>query len=52
MDCPPNMIGMIIQPMIIEENDYALIILDLMLPKVDGLEVCKRIRAKTCTRPS
>lgn len=28
------------------ENNYALIILDLMLPEIDGLEICKRIRSK------
>ena len=27
-----------------QENDYDLVILDLMLPGLDGLEVCKRIR--------
>jgi DNA-binding response OmpR family regulator len=26
------------------KNEYALVILDLMLPRLDGLEVCKRIR--------
>jgi two-component system alkaline phosphatase synthesis response regulator PhoP len=28
------------------ENKYSLIILDLMLPKMDGLEICKRIRSE------
>ncbi len=28
-----------------ERNDYDLVILDLMLPGLDGLEICKRIRA-------
>ncbi|HUI72325.1 MAG TPA: response regulator transcription factor [Spirochaetia bacterium] len=28
------------------ENDYALIVLDLMLPMMDGLSVCTRIREK------
>lgn len=28
------------------ENDYNLIILDLMLPEIDGYEVCRRIREK------
>lgn len=27
-----------------EEGDYDLVLLDIMLPKVDGYEVCKRIR--------
>ena len=27
-----------------EVNDYDLIVLDLNLPKVDGMEVCKRLR--------
>ncbi|MCP4202619.1 MAG: response regulator transcription factor [bacterium] len=28
-----------------ESNDYDLIVLDLMLPGLDGLEICKRVRA-------
>lgn len=28
------------------ENDYDLIILDLMLPSIDGFEICRRIREK------
>jgi two-component system, OmpR family, response regulator VicR len=30
-----------------EENKYNLIILDIMLPEIDGLEVCQRIREKS-----
>ena len=29
---------------LVHENQYDVILLDLMLPKVDGLEVCRRIR--------
>lgn len=32
-------------------NDYALVILDLMLPMLDGFEVCKRIREEKKTLP-
>ena len=28
------------------ENDYDLIILDLTLPSMDGVEICKRLRAQ------
>jgi two-component system alkaline phosphatase synthesis response regulator PhoP len=33
------------------EKDHALIVLDLMLPKLDGFEVCKRIREKNINVP-
>jgi DNA-binding response OmpR family regulator len=33
------------------ENPYALVILDLMLPKMDGLAVCARIREKNPAMP-
>jgi DNA-binding response OmpR family regulator len=34
-----------------EANHYDLIILDIMLPGMDGLEVCRRLRAKTNYTP-
>lgn len=33
------------------QNDYALIVLDLMLPRRDGLSVCKELRARRRTTP-
>jgi two-component system, OmpR family, response regulator len=30
-----------------DENEVDLVILDIMLPKVDGLEVCRRLRARS-----
>ena len=33
------------------ENTYAIVILDLMLPKMDGLAVCARIREKNAATP-
>ena len=32
-------------------NDYDLILLDLLLPRIDGLEVCRRLRAEGTTTP-
>ena len=29
------------------QNDYALAVLDIMLPEMDGFEVCTRLRSKT-----
>lgn len=34
-----------------EENAYDLIILDIMLPKMDGLEICKRLRQQRVMTP-
>ncbi len=34
-----------------EEDEYALVILDLMLPKLDGFEVCKQIRVQNKYTP-
>lgn len=34
-----------------ETNAYSLVILDLMLPEIDGLEICRRIRSKTTYLP-
>ncbi len=34
-----------------KENDYALIVLDIMLPGLDGTEICKQIRSYNSTIP-
>lgn len=34
-----------------EVNNYDLIILDIMLPKIDGIEVCRRLRASKVETP-
>ena len=33
------------------EEDYSLILLDFMLPKLDGIGLCQRLRAHGCTVP-
>jgi heavy metal response regulator len=35
----------------VEANDYDLVILDIMLPKLDGLEVLERVRGRGLTLP-
>ena len=34
------------------EEDVDLVVLDVMLPRLDGLEVCKRLRARATCRSS
>ena len=34
-----------------ESEDYDLIILDLMLPKIDGLEICRKLRSEEIKTP-
>ncbi len=36
---------------LVEDNDFDMIILDIMLPDINGLEVCKEIRKKNKTVP-
>lgn len=36
---------------LVEENEFDIIILDIMLPDINGLEVCKEIRKKNKTVP-
>lgn len=36
---------------LVESNDFDMIILDIMLPDINGLEVCKEIRKKNKTIP-
>ena len=33
------------------ENDYDLIILDIMLPKIDGITICRKLRSAGKTMP-
>lgn len=36
----------------LRQNDYALVILDLAMPGLDGIEVLKRLRARGCDMPA
>jgi len=36
---------------LVKDNEYDVIILDLMLPKMDGITLCKKLRAEKITTP-
>ena len=36
---------------LIQQNSYDIVVLDLMLPDMDGLEVCSKLRAQGCNLP-
>src|SRR5678815_1676649 len=36
---------------ILGSNDYALVLLDIELPQIDGLELLRRLRARRCAVP-
>lgn len=35
----------------LDQGEYDLVILDVMMPPPDGIEICRRLRARGCTFP-